>query len=188
MTDKNLPPVELLRKLLRYDPETGALFWRERSPSDFFGAGPVPADVVCRRWNTRLCGKRADSVSGNGYRQVNISTPDGKRCLIAHRVIWAITFGSWPTLPLDHINGVRGDNRLENLRASTPSQNSRNAARRSDRRMPCAGVRWNGSSWTAQISIGGARTHLGSFPCLFDAVLARLTAEKAHGYSMRHGL
>lgn len=188
MTEKTLPSVDLLRKLLDYDPATGALYWRERSPDDFFGSGSVAKETVCRRWNSRLSGRRADSRSGNGYHQVNITTPDGKRCLIAHRVVWALVYGRWPAFPLDHVNGVRGDNRVENLRASTPAQNSRNSARRSDSRLPCAGVRQKGLSWTAQISIGGVRVHLGSFACRFDAVLARLLAEKAHGYTMRHGL
>lgn len=183
MTDTNLPSVAFLRKVLDYYPATGALTWRERTPDLFRETDIVPRETTCRRWNTKLAGKRADTISGNGYHQVNLS---GK-CLIAHRVVWAVHYGAWPTSVLDHVNGVRGDNRIANLRTCTPSENSRNQARRANHTSSCTGVHRKGNRWVATIGTDDGRLYLGSYATLDAAMVVRRLAEKQHGYSARHG-
>lgn len=139
MARRQLPSIDLLRQLLRYDPDTGKLFWRERD-------NPVV--------NARLAGKEALSTKDkDGYL---VGLLGGKR-MLAHRVVWATVYGSWPTSEIDHINGVKDDNRVENLREATRSQNMQNTERWSTNRSGYKGVCWNKASqkWQAQISNNG---------------------------------
>jgi hypothetical protein len=95
----------------------------------------------------------------------------------------------WPDGQVDHVNGVTSDNRIANLRVVTHSENQRNCKRRSDNRSNCTGVNWSEGhgKWHARIGQDGKQTHLGLFSSKFDAVLARLLAAEALGYSVRHG-
>ncbi len=191
MTDKNLPSVELLRKLLRYDPETGALFWCERSPDIYTVADKRSPAVRCAMFNAAWAGAETGlSMCGNGYRMLHLTLNGRRLQILAHRVAWAIHTGRYPDGHIDHVNGVRSDNRIANLRDVTVNENKRNAKRRSDNVSGFGGVYYKTSrrKWIAGITTDGLRTHLGVFDHKFDAVLARLLAERAHGYSMRHGL
>lgn len=109
MTARALPPVELLRERLSYDPATGGLTWKYRS------------DAI-KMWNTRYAGKPAGSQSRDGYIYVAIDTVD----FVAHRLIFKMMTGEDPTDEVDHRNGRRNDNRWGNLRAATINQNRRN--------------------------------------------------------------
>ena len=77
MADNHLPPPNELRQLLRYDPETGKLFWLPR-------AGDTRGE---RFFNTRFAGKEALTYLSKGYRVGSINDADAK----AHRVAWAST-------------------------------------------------------------------------------------------------
>ena len=185
MAKTELPTPEELRKLLRYEPDTGKLYWLERS-AEFFEDGKRSAETACRCWNARHAGKEAFTADdGRGYRTGQIFN-----CLyLAHRVIWAMVHGAWPADQIDHINGVKDDNRLENLRSVTSGENSRNHPRRADNSSGVTGVTWrpNGSKWTAQISVNDRQVHLGVFIKKDDAVAARKAAEIKYGYHENHG-
>jgi hypothetical protein len=89
----------------------------------------------------------------------------------AHRIIWALTNGKDPgELTVDHANGVKTDNRPENLRLATMRQQSQN--RCVHRAGHLVGSYWQKlvKKWEAQISIDGKSRHLGFFD----------TAEEAH--------
>ena len=58
MATKPLPSQEVLRQLLRYEPETGKLFWRERTP-DMFSADGRDPEWKARNWNSKLAGREA---------------------------------------------------------------------------------------------------------------------------------
>ena len=121
MTAKNLPSPDLLRKLLRYDPDSGKLYWRERTP-DMFTDGQYSAERCCLAWNSKCADKEAFTAFRNGYHFGAIFD-----CLYyAHRVIWAICHGKWPTAQIDHINGDRHDNKIKNLRSVSNAENMRN--------------------------------------------------------------
>lgn len=180
MAAKDLPDPELLRKLLRYEPETGKLFWRERPREMFIRY----ADFLT--WNTRYAGKEAfTSKDNNGYRQGSIF----KKMHKAHRVILAIAYGEYPSGSTDHINGDPGDNRLENLRATTQAENMRNTAMPKNNTSGVVGVYWfkRTNAWRAAIKVGGKNKHLGYFKSKDSAIAARAAAEIEHGFHENHG-
>ena len=68
MNTKSLPSPEMLNKLLRYDAETGKLFWKERHPSFFEGC-----EIKSKRWNNRFSGKEAlTAIETYGYKHGHI--------------------------------------------------------------------------------------------------------------------
>ena len=180
---KSLPTPELLRKLLRYE-AGGKLFWRARTP-DMFADGNYTAERSCNNWNARLAGKEAFASDCSGYRHGAIFC----RPLYAHRVIWAMETGAWPEFEIDHINGVRDDNRIENLRGVTRQDNGKNM------KMPCTntsghmGVYWDNArgKWVAYIKVRRVKIHLGYFSDKSDAIDARKSAEIEHGFHENHG-
>jgi hypothetical protein len=118
---KTLPSIDRLEKLLICDAQNGKLFWRARSEEEFEGKSR-PAEWCCRVWNARYAGKEAfTAVNNRGY---NFGSFDRDQYL-AHRVIWKMhTRKDPPTL--DHVNGDRVDNRIENLREASAEENMRN--------------------------------------------------------------
>lgn len=116
----------------------------------------------------------------NGYVYVNIFGAN----VLAHRLAWLVTHGYWPEKTVDHINGVRSDNRLSNLREADWSENLCNS-RIQDRNISgCKGVTWvkEKKKWVAKIRWRGKETHLGYHSNLDDAVQARKKAEaEIHG-------
>lgn len=188
MTKKRkLPSPRVLRRLLDYDPETGELRWKERPVWIFKN----PQDHKTRKWNadkwnTRWAGRSAlQATHSEGYRSGAIFY----KKYFAHRVIWAIVYGEWPEHDIDHLNGDRSDNRLENLRAVTRSENLRNQKMNTRNTSGATGVYWFGerNKWIAQIKIDGKMKHLGTFDDFDSAVMARKSANPEHGYSSRHG-
>lgn len=183
MAKRELPAPELLRQLLRYEPDTGALYWLERGDELFAANGPR------RSWNQRYAGKRADhrapGSGGGGYANILIYN----HAYRAHRVAWAIVTGAWPR-QIDHINGVRMDNRWTNLREVTAAENHRNTARHPRNRSGVSGVRQRldrGGRWLARIHISGKVVSLGTFDTFAEAKAARLAAEREYGFHPNHG-
>ncbi len=180
-----LPSPETLRKLLRYEPETGKLFWRERG-IDWFEDGGHTAQHNMRSWNSRYAGKEAlTAVNTDGYRRGTIF---GTR-YYAHRIIWTIVHGEWPQDELDHINGNPSDNRLENLRVVTHQENGRNQKLYCSNTSGVVGVSWHkrDETWRAEIKVDGKKIHLGYFDSFDDAVAARAAAEIELGFHANHG-
>ncbi len=172
-----------LKKSLHYCPDTGVFTWLKRNRSRFVTEGALKA------WNTSHQGKIAGSFNYKGYRIIGLTVRSGKYMRYrAHRLAWLYIHGEFPDIT-DHINGVRDDNRLVNLRNTTPRGNSRNA------KIPCTntsgilGVAWrvNKNKWLASIKVNRVVMGLGSFDNLFDAACARKSAEIKHGFHPNHG-
>lgn len=178
-------PAALMRLAFDYDPNTGRIFWKART-AEMVAAFGLRARHPVEDWNARYAGREAFTAdNGKGYR---LSLIFG--CMArAHRVAWAIHYGEWPALFLDHINGDRADNRIANLRQVNHVENGRNARRASSNRSGQTGVRWNAKKkkWRARITIEQRKIELGDFDLFKDAVAARKAAERKHGFSPTHG-
>jgi hypothetical protein len=150
---------ERAHEVLVYDAETGALNWRVGRPGAPKGA---------------LVGTR----SSHGYTQVEVDY----RLYKAHRVIWLMQTAHWPKHQVDHINGMRADNRWSNLREATPLQNSRNrrpSMKNSTGRIGVAFDRRR-EKWNAYIGVDGKTINLGFYAEMSAAVAVREAAEKEH--------
>lgn len=184
MATKPLPPQADLLKLLRYESETGRLFWRERSVS-LFHDGAQTAAHNAAIWNGRNAGKEAFvTVLPHGHRYAGFHG----RKLLAHRVIWKMVFGEEPNI-IDHINGDPGDNRLENLRNVSQVENGGNSKLRKNNTSGVMGVAWESrrNKWLARIHINYRNRHVGYFDTFDEAVAARKAAEAKFGFHPNHG-
>lgn len=180
---KPLPSAELLRKLLRYEPDTGKLYWRERDASLFAGGGQNPSRRAVG-WNKAHAGKEAFTALSHNYRCGRLFN----KGFLSHRVIWKIVFGTEPD-EIDHINGVTTDNRISNLRSCCRVENSRNTSIRSDSSSGVVGVTWDkvNKKWRAKIDVNQRTICLGRYKTKKDAILARKMAEQEHGFHRNHG-
>lgn len=180
MADKPDITPELLRQLLRYNPKTGKLFWRKRVNKSFSSTHRA------KIWNAKYAKQEAGCIRGNGgYRSVTVNYIK----MPAHRIAWALFYGEWPRGMIDHINGVRTDNRLENIRDVTLSENARNSSRSTKNTSGHTGVSWEGRSkrWRAYIRENRKTVGLGYFRNIDDALKARKKAEIRLEYHPNHG-
>jgi hypothetical protein len=185
MSTKPLPSPELLRQLLRYEPDTGKLYWRERSVDLFTATEKRSAEHACAQWNSRFAGKEAFTANnGQGYKQGCILGKTYK----AHRIIWAIVYGEWIG-EVDHINGIRDDNRIEQLRDGSNGKNRKNLRLPPSNKSGVMGVCWAKESkkWHSYINDNGKRVCLGYFENFDEAVSVRKKAEVRYGYHKNHG-
>lgn len=176
MAKKPLPTPEELRQLLRYEPETGKLYWLLR-------AGETRG---VKAFNSNYAGKEAFTCRmGEKHLQGRIHD----RGFLAHRVIWAIVYGQWPTGEIDHINGDPVDNRIENLRDIPKPENQRNMKCPSTNSSGVCGVSWRPQrgKWRARIWHNGREVSLGHYEKIEDAAAAREAALVRYGYHRNHG-
>jgi hypothetical protein len=177
-------PVDLLRQLLTYEPATGQLFWKPRGPEHFTDS-VRSKDKKWRRWNVRHAGTEAFTALSWGYKTGKLLG----HYATAHRVAWALHYGFWPEGHVDHINGARHDNRIENLRVVNARENMRNAAKSKRNTSGVTGVCYDRqyAKWRAHITVDRKRVCLGRFDDFEEARKARKAAEQKHGFSERHG-
>jgi len=135
---------EELRCLLKYDPETGFFYWLK--------------DMSQRV----KAGDKAGSKCDGGYVVIRIRAKNYK----AHRLAWLWVHGVFPEFEIDHRNTQRSDNRLDNLRIASNSQNSQNQRIRSDSKsgIKCVTkVTGYTDRWQSYITVNGKRRYLGMF-------------------------
>lgn len=169
-----------LLKLLIYDPDTGKLFWLSRDLSMFNSK----RDYIW--WNNRFANKEAfTSDNGDGYKVGSINGKNFK----AHKVIWLLVYGETPKDQIDHINGDRSDNRLENLRMVSFLDNMKNQKMRSTNTSGHTGVYWykRYDKWVAKINQNNKQITVGYFISKEDAIRARKMAEEKYNYHLNHG-
>lgn len=122
-------------------------------------------------------GREIGSIFEDGYRRAKIR---GKNYLV-HRLVFAISNARWPIGDVDHVNGVKDDNRPENLREVTNRQNAQN--RPSHRNGRLAGVTFckRTKRWMAQVRHDGRRVFLGRHNTEADAHVVYAQFLSAHG-------
>lgn len=158
-----------------YEPETGALYWKDP------GADKFDTLKGHHIFLSKCLGKKAGYINSLGYWSVAILG----RSFLCHRLIWAMENGRDPVGDVDHRDLCRANNRLCNLREATRSQNCMNKAARSDNHSGTKGVHWHKATqkWAAVItakSVGSV--HLGVFPTKEEAAAAYATAARElHG-------
>lgn len=145
--------VEQLRIALDYDPETGIFKWKTRIT------------------NAIRVGDIAGTLSVRGYWYIRLYRVN----VIAHRLAWMHVFGEWPSSELDHINGIRSDNRISNLKLSTRAGNTQN-------RKGVKGCSYRGdrNKWYAGITVNKRHICLGYFDDEHSARAAYLEAKRKH--------
>lgn len=155
-----------VKDLLEYRPETGVFTWRMRK-------------------HGVTVGRIAGNIGRYGYWYMVL---DGKR-YAAHRLVWLYVYGEWPAECIDHINRVRTDNRLVNIRAVTRAQNRQNLGLDSKNKSGFRGVSYDAKNkkWRASISIQGKAKNLGRYENKNLAVMAyKAAAAKYHTHNMSH--
>ena len=152
---------EYVRRIFDYDKATGILSRRVR----IGGAS------------------RAGLRLGHYSRKRYLRTCYKGHCIQLHRLVWFYQNGEWPKNQIDHINGVKDDNRWMNLRLASNSQNKMNSDVRADSATQVKGVTIDRRSirparpFRAHICVDGKRTWLGYFSSIEEAKAARLAAE-----------
>tara|TARA_R110000868_G_scaffold212233_1_gene462209 strand:- start:7 stop:516 length:510 start_codon:yes stop_codon:yes gene_type:complete len=156
MTDKILTQ-EKLKTLLSYDPDTGILTWRKK---------------FCRSIKV---GSQVGTPTSEGYVAFQI----GGKKFYAHRAIWFFVHGVWPPEEIDHINHVRNDNRLCNLRLANRLENSHNTQKHEKNFSGHKGVVWHirNKKWQVQMRFKGKAYYVGQFINLEEAIQARFQTE-----------
>lgn len=161
-----------LREVLDYSPETGVFKWRDRPKRTRRGGNSAPV------------GSEAGSTGGQLYRLIAV---DGRRYW-AHRLVWVHVYGEWPCKEIDHINGNGHDNRLNNLRQATRTENRRNSRLPRNNTTGLKGVHQKRKSFVAGIGNNGKYRYLGTFDTPEEAHAAYCkAARELHGEFARTG-
>ena len=131
--------------MIRYEPATGRFFW-----------------IADRR--AVRAGDEAGTIHKNGYRYVRV---DG-RAYRASRLAWFYSYGAWPNGDIDHKDLVRANDRLENLREASRSQNKANQVAYANNVLGLKGVHKRTDKnykkpYVGRISVAGKSKHLGYF-------------------------
>jgi len=150
--------LELL-KLLHYNPCTGVFAW-----------------IVAKQ------GNKIYDIAGTLNKEGYIAIIVNRKLYRAHRLAWLYMIGEWPGDQIDHVNGIRNDNRWINLREATISQNGANSNIRTDNTSGIKGVSWNREKekWRVRINIDKKEMFLGYFDNIEDAKIAYKSAAIKH--------
>lgn len=169
MRTNDMITFEKANELFRYDGETGKLFLKKRvNPR-------IPATLEAGTLRAK-----------DGYVNVGI----GGKLYPAHMIAMLLTFGNIPkNSEVDHINHIRNDNRLCNLRFVSKSENRRNQSVSSRNSTGHTGTYFDRdrNKFVAQIKVNGKVIYLGSYGTLIEAVEARKAADKKYNFHPNHG-
>ena len=149
--------VSRVREVLHYDPKTGVFTWQKQT-------GP-----------RATIGAPAGTINVRGYFEISV---DGKK-YASHRLAWLYSQGTWPQGEIDHINGLRTDNRLLNLRDVSRPENMQNRVKANRTNSNgLLGVSVHGKKWRARIQAGQKVIRLGTYDTAEAAQQAYLQAKR----------
>jgi hypothetical protein len=170
MANKFPSPAEL-HALMRY--EDGKLIWRER------GNGKFDNQFAYKEAG---CKKRSDGYSIVAW---------NKSGILVHRVVWTMFNRQLEKgEDIDHINGNRADNRIENLRLCSRTENLRNAQKRKDNQSGFKNVNWNAltNSWRVKFAVDGKSKCFGLYLDKDEAVeVSKIVRRCLHGQFANDG-
>jgi hypothetical protein len=152
---------ESLIATFSYSHDSGVLTWND----------------VPRLGPKRPAGRVAGSLDAHGYIQIGVF----KKTFKAHRLVWFYVTGEMPRQQIDHINGIRTDNRFCNLRVVTNAINSQN--KRSplpSNKSGFLGVSWNRGAWRATIQVNHKQINIGRYADPSEAHVAYLNAKRIY--------
>jgi hypothetical protein len=158
---------EELKRVLSYNHETG---------------------VFTRKINRgkHKAGDIAGTVMSRGYIRIGVNG----RTYLAHRLAWLYVYGVWPN-EIDHVNHIKDDNRISNLRSVTHQENSRNQSKQNKKegKNDVTGVLWcrQNKKWSVRIGVNNKRVYVGIFKDKFEAICARKSAENKYNFHSNHG-
>ena len=149
--------VAIASEYLSYNGDTGSLVWIKK-PSASVNVGDV-----------------AGVLGSLGYVHIKLKG----QMYVAHRIAWALSHGDAGAYDIDHINRIKSDNRICNLRLATRSENCQNVGIKRHNKSGVSGVFWHSQSrkWEASIRINGVSKTIGRFHSKEDAIHARLVTE-----------
>lgn len=144
--------LEEVRRALTYNPETGEMHW-------------TPEERPRRRRDLAGC------VDRLGYVVIRV----GGKLRGGHRLAWLLHYGKWPAHEIDHINGNRADNRIQNLRDVPHAANQRNHPAR---RLLVGAAPTEDGRWSSAVHKYGGAEPLGTFDTPEEANAAWLAAKQ----------
>lgn len=158
--------IETLRDAVAYEPETGIFTWSK--PRSKIQVG------------SKLGYQRMDGYIHIKFNGVSV---------LGHVLAWFYVHGKAPEGEIDHLNHIRSDNRISNLRDVPAKENAKNRKRYANNKSGHAGVylRKDSGRYGANIQVDGRLKYLGTFANKCDAIAARRWAEDAYGYHDNHG-
>ena len=155
---------EALKEHINYNTMTGAFVWIKKTHRSSIKTGAIAGYI------DNTVGYRRITILGTKY--------------LAHRLAWLYLHGSFPPFEIDHINHIKDDNRICNLRAVSRQGNCKNMSIRCDNTSDTSGVSLDKRSgrWVAYIHVDNKRKQIGYYDDFDSAVKARRMAEIKHGY------
>lgn len=162
---------ERLHTLFVYVEETGELVWRPR------GIEMFKSHRSYKTWNTRFSGRSAGHITDDGYVRVTVCGTFQQ----VHRIVWIMHCGPIPAdKEIDHVNGVRNNNRRANLRLCRRSQNNINTRVMTTNPHKVRGVYALPSGYRARIRARGRQIYLGVYPTVGLAAVSYAKASLQH--------
>ena len=174
----------ILPVVVEYNHNTGELIWKHRHYDEVKNFGFTSRG--CKTFNTKFSGKVISNTANTGYIQIGLYYDGNKYMFTGHRVAWFLYYGTWPTL-VDHIDGDKLNNKITNLRDTSPTMNAYNSATRSDCSSGVTGVSYkiDRKMWKAYYFKDGIQHHLGYFKSKDSAISARKEWELSTGHIFR---
>ena len=163
---------KLLKERLHYDKDTGIFTWFDSNLNAHKARGKVAG-----------CNNKV------GYVQIGLRLEDKFYVYLAHRLAWLYEYGEFPKGGLDHINHVKADNRITNLRIATQRENIRNMSMSSRNTTGYTGVSFNkrAKKYEAYVKVDYKQIHLGYFKNVEEAAKAAKEGREHYGFHVNHG-